>query len=606
MTSTRPLDLRIWLVLLLLGTFAILTALFLWQVVQHDRERLAQAHHALLAEARILASQQQAIRAHASALAQGLTFNPHVHDTTPSAACDREMERLLKYEPRFINAGIVRPDGSVICSAHPDYADVTFVDRSWFQAALAGQQTVVSDLLTGRITQRRLFTFAHPLRDEAGELTNVLFLAMDIEWLEQQLSRSTLPAGSALVLVDHPGRIVARYPPSERLEGLVVPDETMALARRVGLGTAEAHDPFGTLRIAAIVPFLQTDSGEMMLWLTLPRSEVTTDLRRQAALQLLVALLVIIATLLFAYWVSFRTLLQPLAQLAKVARRCGQGDRSARSGLPHDRSEIGQLAHAIDTAADQVVESERELARAKEAAEAANAVKGRFLTNMSHETRTPLNAILGMAELLHDEPLTPTQRGYVDSLDRAGARLLELIDQALLLANAENDALADAQPFDPRALLRHALDGVAQQAHAKGLTLHADWDALGAESVIGNQHGLRQVINHLLDNAIKFTPAGTITLHAREHDKAGVGQWLWVAVSDSGIGIDEAQIERIFEPFYQADESMTRRYGGSGLGLSVAHQIVQQMGGRFCVRSTPGEGTTMAFAIPLDGDQRSS
>lgn len=242
----------------------------------------------------------------------------------------------------------------------------------------------------------------------------------------------------------------------------------------------------------------------------------------------------------------------------------------------------------------------RELHERQLAAEAANRAKSEFLAGVSHELRTPLHAVLGMADVLSRTPLAPQQQRYVEVFRTAGQNLVSLIDDLLDLSRIEAGQLAlDPRPFVLVTLLDEVRLLLQPRAAAKGLTLTLAVDA-GSEPPVGgvlqgDSRRLRQVLVNLIANAIKFTAAGSITVRLNR-DPQG---WLRVRVSDTGIGIAAAEQQRIFQPFVQADGSITRRFGGTGLGLSISNDLVHLMGGTIRVESEPGRGSTFEFVLPM-------
>jgi signal transduction histidine kinase/DNA-binding response OmpR family regulator len=229
-------------------------------------------------------------------------------------------------------------------------------------------------------------------------------------------------------------------------------------------------------------------------------------------------------------------------------------------------------------------------------AQAANAAKSEFLAGVSHELRTPLHAVLGMADALSSTPLNPEQRRYVEVFRNAGSTLASLIDDLLDLSRIEASRLTlDLQPFAMRDLLAAQMALFEPRASAKGLTLSLQvLDGIGP-AVIGDAKRFAQVLVNLVGNAIKFTQLGGVAITI-EREPQGL---VHVRIADTGIGIARSRLKMIFEPFTQADGSVTRDYGGTGLGLAITKQLVTLMGGQVWVESEPGLGSTFHFTADM-------
>ncbi|AXT40594.1 PAS domain S-box protein [Alteromonas sp. BL110] len=239
---------------------------------------------------------------------------------------------------------------------------------------------------------------------------------------------------------------------------------------------------------------------------------------------------------------------------------------------------------------------EDELKSAKDKAEQAAAARTAFLANMSHEIRTPMNAIIGFSDLMLGESLREEQKSHLTTINRSARSLLHLLNDILDSAKLDKGKLdLDYRDF----LIREELDLVVStfwlEAKRKKVGLILNVDSSVANGYRGVPERMRQVLNNLIGNAVKFTHEGEVSINVRGDDK-----FVYFSVSDTGIGMTQEQVERVFDPFSQADASMSRKYGGTGLGTTISKQLVELMGGNICVTSEQSKGTTFTFRLPLE------
>ena len=449
-----------------------------------------------------------------------------------------------------------------------------------------------------------------------GRHDTALLARIATESLEQQDVRAVSFLDANHETLAHAGPVMLNQAP--------LGNSTQLLQRTDNDATRYLLPVFGRHRNLAgdIIP---NEAHRLLGWVELELSHSNMLLRGYRSL--FASLLLIASGLVFTALLALRmsrTINAPLGQIKQAVAQLKDGHLETRlpplgsqeldelaSGINRMASTLQnaqeELQHSIDQATEDVRQNletieiqniELDLAR-KEALEASR-IKSEFLANMSHEIRTPLNGILGFTHLLQKSELTPRQLDYLGTIEKSADNLLGIINEILDFSKIEAGKLVlDSIPFNLRDLLQDTLTILAPAAHAKQLELVSLVYRDTPLSLVGDPLRLKQILTNLVSNAIKFTREGTIVARAMLEDEFEDSVQLRISIQDTGIGLSNQDVRALFQAFSQADNSLSRQPGGTGLGLVISKRLIEQMGGEIGVDSTPGEGSEFWISLSL-------
>ena len=531
-------------------------------------------------------------------------------------ACSALFSQLKSRFSNYSLLGAADTSGRIFCASRPTSFSSVF-DQPFFTRAMAQSGLAVGNYWVDPADSQKMIHFAERFDGSDGRVAGVVFAGLGLAWLSDHLKERGLSPTASILIADREGNIIARLPNPEALVGKNMRKSRERIMDGGKAGWEEAIGVDGAMRIYGYVP-AALPPKDFFLSVGQSKAEAFAAID-DATLRGVALILAGLLAAIYAAWVGGRKFIRrPIEGLLKVTAEWRNGNYDARARLEDCASEIGRLGSAFDDMADALAARHAAQQRAEEELRQLNATleariqqrtieleravqaKSQFLANMSNEIRTPLHGVLATLELMRQTELGSTQQRFVETARRSAEALLNVIDEVLDLSKIEAGRVElERSLFDLRALVEEVTGAFSDLAYGKGLELTCFVPADLPTALVGDPGRLRQILTNLIGNVIKFTESGGVGVRTQMIDQSVSSASFSFEVTDTGIGIPAEKRGKIFEDFAQADSSTTRRFGGTGLGLTIAKHFCEMMGGAIHVVSEPGVGSTFHFTMRL-------
>jgi two-component system, sensor histidine kinase and response regulator len=527
-----------------------------------------------------------------------------------SESCNSLFANLKARYANYAELGAANTEGQIFCTSGGGSVG-SVADAPFFRRAMAQSGLAVGNYWIDPTNAKKMIHFAARFEDDAGRIAGVVYAALDLDWLSEHLKERGLSPTASILIADREGNIIARLPHPEQLVGKNMRKTHEGIMDGKKAGWEEARGVDGVTRIFGYVPSALPPK-DFFLSAGQSKEEAFAAIDNATSRGVGLILAGLFAAL-FAVWGFGRRFIErPIGELVEVTSQWRDDNYKARFRIRDLSSEIGRLGMAFNEMADALALRQAAQRRAEEEMrqlnatlerrtidlEEANKAKSRFLANVSHEIRTPLNGVLGMLELARRTDLAPKQQQYIEGARRSAETLLGVISGVLDLSKIESGRVElETAAFDLRDTVEDATDLFAEIASEKRLELSCLIPSSLPTGLIGDPERLRQVLTNLIGNAVKFTEQGEVRVRVDPLEVEASSVLLSFEVTDTGIGIPADKHQHIFDAFVQADSATTRRYEGTGLGLTITKQLCETMGGSIDVSSEPGCGSRFRFTV---------
>ncbi len=581
--------LRLSLVSLVLGVlFPCMIAIILYVVWEQRREARAQAQENALRVARLAAMQQERLITGAEYFLMALAELPEVRERK-AEPCSQIFATLLKKFPYYTNIAAVTPEGEIFCAALPRAKNTNISDRPYFQEALRERRLGISSLLVGRMSGKPNISIAYPAFDSNGPVRAVVFVGLDLTWLNSVAAGAQMPPHSVMTAIDERGIVFSRYPDPEKWIGKATDTPLFQIMLKQKEGVTEAVGRDGVARLYGFTPLYRFKDDRMLFVSVGIPKDVALAPSRRTLLWSLIVIALATALAVTGTWIGADLFIKRrLEGLMDAARTLGDDKFSENATFTRALSgQLGRFGQVIE----EMKSSLRKVTRRQ----------ADFAAMIAHDLRSPVHTTRFAASMLQEERenLTEEQIQLVNAIEKACEEAAHTVKEFLDFSKFNAGYLElEKQDVNVSELIQSCAVKYRPLLQSKDLRLDL---ALSASStfVYADYQKLERLLGNLLNNAVKFTPVGGGIEMGACDDDADIKFW----VRDTGIGISPTEKESLFAPYQRTTSGKMSEAEGTGLGLLICKMIAESHGGRIWVESALGKGSDFYVWIPRAAGQ---